>query len=115
LPPESLPLTRLLILSACRTGYETHPDVSFATAFQMQGVPSVVATLWDVDDRAAATIGSILHRELRHGKSRAAALREAQLALLHHSDPELRAPSAWAGYFLTGAIAPLTKEGKADE
>jgi CHAT domain-containing protein len=114
LPPSSLPLARLLILSACSTGYETHPDVSFASAFQMQGVPSVVATLWDVDDRAAASIGSILHRELRRGTSRAAALREAQLALLHDPDPELRAPSAWAGYFLTGAIDSLMKEVKVD-
>jgi CHAT domain-containing protein len=75
------------------------------------GAPTVVATLWDVADQAAAELMPVFYRSWRSGANKSAALRRAQLALL----AQLRAgrvqdqgrtlsehPFFWAGFVLLG-------------
>ena len=58
----------LAVLAACRTATTglTNLDeaISFATALRYGGFRHVVATLWSVDDRAAATLSADLFRRL---------------------------------------------------
>jgi CHAT domain-containing protein len=62
---------------------------------------SVLGTLWPVADEAAQQVMEGFYRQLADGKlSRAAALRQAQLALL--AQPKLGHPFFWAPFVLIG-------------
>jgi tetratricopeptide (TPR) repeat protein len=100
-----LPLSgfQLVTLSACETakGKEASGDimVSLETAFLRAGTPAIMATLWEVDDRATGVMMDRFYRQLvAQGKSRA--LRSAQLALLQ--EDAYAFPFYWAPYILVG-------------
>ncbi len=79
----SLPATRLVVLSACETGLgrlaRGEGVIGLARAFLSAGIPSVVATLWPVDDVSTATLFTTFHESWRRGATSAVALRDAQL------------------------------------
>ena len=100
---ERLAGVDLVFLAACDTapGFadgDREGVAGLARAFIGSGVSSVVATLWAVDDQAAARLATTFHTHLLEGKSPAQALRLAQLALL--SNPSSSAPFAWAPFQL---------------
>jgi CHAT domain-containing protein len=74
--------------------------MSLAHALLSQGVPSVVHTLWRVDDEAAEAFAVEFHRALTAGRSRAGAVRDATCALFTRF-PER--PDWWGAYALAGA------------
>lgn len=101
----------LVFLSGCETGLGTawstsfEPGEDFATlgqAFLHAGATNVVATLWRVNDAAAAEFAAAYYRALR--RDPVGALAAAQRALRH--DPGHAHPYYWAGYRLTGAGTP---------
>lgn len=103
LDAERLASVRLVFLSACDTapGFadgNREGVAGLARAFLAAGVPSVVATLWAVDDQAASRLATVFHSRLLAGESPPRALRLAQLALL--SDPSSPVPFAWAPFQL---------------
>ena len=80
--------TELVTLSACTTGLSADDtygqEVDGLAALLMgQGAPSVLASLWEVNDRSTATLMASLYR-LRESRqlSRAKALQQAQLAMI---------------------------------
>ncbi len=94
---------RLVTLSACNTavggelveGWPINP----ANAFLQVGVPSVVATLWRVDDQATSILMVEFYRNLReHGT--AYALQSARVKLA--STEEWNDPYYWAPFVLLG-------------
>jgi CHAT domain-containing protein len=62
------------------------------------GSPTVVSTLWLVDDRAAARLLDIFYRQLERKLSLSDSLRTAQLHLLREGYPAY----VWAAFALTG-------------
>lgn len=66
------------------------------------GVPTVIATPWDVDDRASRRLLAIFHREFARSGDAARSLRTAQVAMLRSDDPTLRHPDDWAGLVALG-------------
>jgi CHAT domain-containing protein/Tfp pilus assembly protein PilF len=95
----------LVVLSACQTGLGQKVNgeglVGLTQSFFHAGASRVVVSLWDVDDRATATLMERFYREvLVGGRSPAAALRQAQLAM--RGDPRWAAPYYWAGFVLEG-------------
>ena len=64
------------------------------------GARAVVATLWDVDDRATARLMDRFYDRAAQGLSAAAALRAAQLEVAGR-DPYRTAPQ-WAGFVIAG-------------
>jgi CHAT domain-containing protein len=98
--------TRLVVLSACSTAAGTNSptegSLSLASPFLAAGAPTVIASLWDVEDRASASLMTAFHRHLRQGKPPAAAFHAAQLEMLASPDPDLRAPRAWASFAFVG-------------
>jgi CHAT domain-containing protein len=104
---QSFRRTRLFVLSACSTAQQTSSDLTIATALVARHVPSVVGSLWDVDDAAAAELFARFHTRLRSGSSRAAALASSQLELARHADPALHSPRAWAGFELIGSASGI--------
>lgn len=92
----------LVILSACETslGKLTHGDevIGLTRAFIYAGTPTVISTLWQVDDRASYELMRAFYQQLRAGESKAEALRRAQLTTLE----KYPHPYYWAAYELTG-------------
>ncbi|PYQ62914.1 MAG: hypothetical protein DMF53_11895 [Acidobacteria bacterium] len=101
--------TRLVVLAACETGNQYVPGsegvTSLARAFLAAGVPTVVASLWSVDDRTTADLLDTFQRRLWDGAEPVEALREAQLGMLQGKDAADRSPRAWAAFEVIGASA----------
>jgi CHAT domain-containing protein len=101
--------TDLVVLSACQTALgDVHAGQGAAglrQAFQLAGAKSVVATLWSVDDAATTHLTIAFFKGLGKGRSKAEALRQAQLELL--ANQELSHPFFWAAFTITenGPIA----------
>jgi CHAT domain-containing protein len=101
--------TRLAVLAACDTanGPVTGEGVlSLSRAFLAAGIPTVVASLWAVEDRASHRLLTLFYEHLRRGESAASALQQAQIALLVSVEPEFRDPGNWAAFEVLGAIKP---------
>jgi CHAT domain-containing protein len=94
----------VVVLSACSTarGEALGPDgvLGFVHAFFVAGARRVLASLWDVDDRATRELMRRFHESWRSGRDPAAALRAAQSAL--RADPRFAHPAHWAGWQLWG-------------
>jgi len=92
----------LVVLSACETalGKLTRGDelTGLTRAFIYAGTPSVITTLWKVNDRASYELMQEFYRNLKTGKDKAESLRQAQLATLE----KYPHPYFWAAYQLTG-------------
>jgi CHAT domain-containing protein len=107
--------TDLVVLSACSTGRgqvsESDDVVGLTRAFLAAGAPSVITTLWPVDDEASAALMTSFYRHLLQPGTRAAeALRAAQLEV--RGRPEWSSPYFWAGFILNGVdgvlVAPIS-------
>jgi CHAT domain-containing protein len=101
-----LDATDLVVLAACRTGAgpvkKGEGVISLARPFLAVGVPSVIATLWDVNDAASRALFATFYKSLRQGAEPAVALRDAQLRLLRDADESRRSPAAWAPFISLG-------------
>ncbi len=93
---------RLVVLSACRAQDSLADDregvLGIAGAFFAAGVPEVLASPWDVNDRSSLPVMVAFHREYRKSGSAGAAFRRAVLGLLRSGPPEARTPAAWGGF-----------------
>jgi CHAT domain-containing protein len=78
----------LVVLSGCETGLgklSTGDElVGLTRAFIYAGTPSVIASLWKVDDASTAQLMSVFYKNLKT-MSKVEALRQAQLALIRGS------------------------------
>lgn len=106
----------LIVLSACRTGLgeEIRGEglVGLTQGFLHVGAKSVVASLWQVDDRATAELMRNFYRGMfDEGLPPAAALREAKKALWR--EPRWRAPYYWAAFVLQGEYRESIKPAHA--
>jgi CHAT domain-containing protein len=96
----------LVVLSGCQTalGQEVRGEglVGLTRGFMYAGAPQVLASLWDVRDRATAEFMSKFYQPLlaRH-LAPEAALRSAQLAM--RKDPRWAQPYYWAAFTMQGA------------
>ena len=93
---------RLVVLSACESalGRATLAEgvLGIASSFVSAGSRAVVGSLWEVDDRTTAELMRRFYRELASGKTTAAALQSARLAMRR----DRPAPFFWAGFVVIG-------------
>ena len=95
----------LVVLSACQTalGKDITGEglVGLTRGFMYAGAPRVVASLWQIDDRASAEFMKRFYQGLLGEKLRpAAALRAAQVSM--QNDKRWNAPHYWAAFTLQG-------------
>lgn len=92
----------LLTLSACETAAgDDRAALGLAGLAIKAGARSALATLWVVNDPAAAAMVSHFYRQLQNpAVSKAKALQDAQLSLL--KDPRYRHPNYWSAFLLIG-------------
>ena len=94
-----------MVLSACQTGLgkeiRGEGTMGLTRAFLYAGVPRVIVSLWNVNDRATAGLMATLYeRMMRQGKTPTAALRDAQNAL--RKQRQWQSPYYWAAFVQHG-------------
>lgn len=96
----------LVTLSACRTGLgkllNGEGIIGLTRAFLYAGADSVAVSLWSVNDIATASLMKSFYQNLRQGKAKDEALREAKLELLKGPQRAWRHPYYWAAFVLVG-------------
>ncbi len=115
-----LDLTRadMVTLSACQTQLGSRSDgddiVGLNRAFLYAGAPTVVASLWSVDDEATAVLMEAFYAHLKAGMGKAEALRAAQSDLRQDREhPQWAHPFYWAAFVLTGDPGDVSASAQA--
>ena len=103
----------MVVLSACSTGtgkfYSGEGLMSLARNFVLAGVPSVIETLWPVEDIAGSKIMGNFYKYLSSGIPKNNALRLAKLDYINNTSPSFVNPGYWAAYTLMGDVTPIKK------
>ncbi|NME69626.1 CHAT domain-containing protein [Flammeovirga aprica] len=97
----NLSQTKLLVLSACKTGitnsFEDEEVLGLQFAFHTAGVKSMIMSLWDVDDFATQKLMNDFYTNFIGGQSKNEAFRKAQLNMLE----EYGSPYFWGAFTIT--------------
>lgn len=104
---QNLPLSAsLVVLSGCSTargeGFLGEGMIGLQHAFRAAGARSILATLWQVDDRAMAILMDGFYEQLSKGITKDEALRRAQLDYLDSHQGVEANPYFWASAVLYG-------------
>jgi CHAT domain-containing protein len=93
----------LVVLSACQTsrGYDERGEgiLGLTRSFFFSGARSVVSTLWEIGDKAAAKFMGDFYYQLSQKNDKAQALRQAKLGMLKSRYSH---PFYWAAFVLHG-------------
>ncbi len=93
---------RLAVLSACNTGVgklrKGEGMMSLARGFLYAGCPSIIMSLWEVEDKSGTHIMSSFYKNLKKGKTKDQALRLAKLEYLNQSNSRLAHPHYWMSF-----------------
>ncbi len=77
------PVVQLLVLSACKTALgNPRAELGFAGLAVQAGVKAAIASLWSVSDAGTLVLMSEFYHHLKTAPIKAAALRQAQIAML---------------------------------
>jgi CHAT domain-containing protein len=103
----------LVVLSACRSsqGYIERGEgtMGLNRVLFFAGAQSVLSSLWEVGDNAAAEFMNRFYNHLFRGESKTLALRSAKLKMLNSG---YRHPFYWAAFVLHGdALSGISPEG----
>ena len=92
----------LLVLSACETAVgDDAASMGLAGAAVQSGAESALASLWSVSDTGTVALMKNFYGAYRGGAGKAAALRDAQLAMIGGGGDFAR-PGIWAAFVLLG-------------
>lgn len=104
--------TELMVLSACKTGVGKNVRgegvFSLSRVFSSLGIPSLVTTLWSVDEKATYFITEKFHENLKEGLTKDVALQKAKLSFISNANQN-ELPNLWASIILIGDTSPLTE------
>jgi CHAT domain-containing protein len=103
-----LPRAKLVVLSACETGFERYDKsegaIGIARTFLALGAPLVVASQWKVDSEPTKDLMIAFHRNRKEKQMTSAeSLRRAQREVMNND--RTRAPFYWAAFSLFGGYA----------
>ncbi len=102
----------LTVLSACETGLgklqKGEGVISLARAFRYAGCPSLVTSLWQVEDKKTSGLMIDFYKQLKKGKAKNVALHQAQMNYLANiTDSQSAHPFYWAGFIQTGSTQAI--------
>ncbi|NEN24457.1 CHAT domain-containing protein [Cryomorpha ignava] len=102
----------LAVLTACETGIgktsASEGMLSLAHGFAYAGCPSIVMSLWQIDEKTSAAISHEFYKKLASGVPKNQALRQAKISFIKSNSSELSAPYYWSGMVLLGDVSPIT-------
>ena len=105
---------QLAVLTACETG--SGNDVmgegvrSIGYSFAYAGCPSLIMSLWNIDEKVSSEMIGRFYEHLADGMPRDQALRQAKLDHLANAEDELALPYYWAGLVLVGDAGAIQLE-----
>lgn len=98
--------SRLTVLSSCNTGFgklnKGEGVMSLARGFKYAGCPSIVMTLWPVEDNSSIRLMEYFYEALKKGKTKDEAIQTAKVKFLNNSDRLHAHPYFWSGYISIG-------------
>lgn len=108
----SLPLNAMMVvLSSCNTGsgmlVNGEGILSLARGFLYAGSRSAVMSMWAVDDISASEVIHSFYRNLRSGRTKSSALRNARLSYLEDALQRRSHPYYWSALVIYGDDTPL--------
>ncbi|BDS12207.1 CHAT domain-containing protein [Aureispira anguillae] len=110
---------QLVVLSACETGFGKFEQgegvMSLARSFMYAGVPSLVVSLWQINDLSTAIIMQHFYGGLAKGLNKSLALKEAKQKYLAGTKGLASHPIFWASFIQLGDDRPVllyTKRNK---
>lgn len=102
---------RLTVLSACNTGVGKMQKgeglMSLARGFLYAGCPSIIMSLWEVEDNAGTQIMTSFYKYLKSGKTKDEALRLAKIDYLDNANSRLAHPHYWMSFKTIGDPSPI--------
>jgi CHAT domain-containing protein len=100
----ALPNVDLVVLSACETARSVEGDgkeiLGLGYQIQQTGAGAAIASLWSADDNATAALMNQFYLALKTGKSKAEALKQAQIELIESEN--FSHPYYWSAFILIG-------------
>lgn len=113
---DKIPVTRLIVLSACETGngtlYQGEGVFSFNRGFAALGIPSSVSNLWSVDNISTYSVTENFYKYLSEGLPFDVALQKAKLEFISSASGEYKLPYYWAPAVLTGKTDSIEQNKK---
>ncbi len=107
----------LAVLSACNTGTgrleRGEGIISLARGFFYAGIPSVVMTLWEIEDHSSADLMAYFYKNLKKGIPTDVALQQSKLEYLVQADPINTHPYFWAGFVNIGKTSAVSVKSNA--
>jgi len=102
--------SELVVLSACNTGagklQKGEGVMSLSRAFTYAGSNSLLMSLWEVPDKATASIMESFFINLKKGNAKDKALQTAKIDFMSNH-PERANPLFWAGFVPSGNMAAI--------
>ena len=97
---------QMAVLSACETGlgkYKNGEGVfSLARGFMLAGVPSVVMSLWQINDKSTSQLIPNYYKYLSKGSPKHQSLQKAKIEYLQNAGLKYKHPYYWSGMVLLG-------------
>ncbi len=92
----------MVVLSACETGVgelvRGEGFISLARAFTYAGAQSLITTLWSVNDNKTSELIPLFYKNIKLGKRKGEALRQAKLTYLKKQKDRAAHPFYWAAF-----------------
>ena len=105
--------SRMAVLSSCNSGsgkFQRGEGVmSLARGFVYAGCPSIVMTLWTVEDKSGVELMSSFYKYLLKGKTKSESLQLSKIDFINSADPLKSHPYFWSGYIVIGNNDALFK------
>tara|TARA_R110001583_G_scaffold12056_5_gene53761 strand:+ start:210 stop:3029 length:2820 start_codon:yes stop_codon:yes gene_type:complete len=102
---------RMVVLSACNSGdgkfLKGEGVMSLARGFFYSGCPSLIMTLWTVEDLSGSILMSSFYKYLSQNFPKDVALQQAKLEYLESADALKSHPYFWSGYVAIGDTEAL--------
>ena len=102
---------QLTVLSACNTGTgllkKGEGIMSLARGFLYAGCPSIIMSLWEVEDESGTQIMTSFYKNLKKGKTKDESLRLSKLEYLESVNSRRAHPHYWLGFVSIGDNSPL--------
>lgn len=98
--------SRMIVLSSCNSGsgkYQRGEGVmSLARGFVYAGCPSIVMTLWSVEDKSGVKLMTSFYKYLMKGKTKSKSLQLSKIDFINNADQLKSHPYFWSGYVVIG-------------
>ena len=100
----------LVVLTGCETGFgkiqRGEGSISLARGFSYAGSPSILMSLWKIDDARTETLVSNFYSEIHQGSDKRDALHQAKMDMI--KNPLVAHPYFWSGMVLIGDTEKIT-------